>query len=78
MIWGTSKMLSASGPVDLLTITKMLQQMQNNMGASWKHIIIVNLGLTKCWELSKMYVLGTMMFFYAYVCYLILYHMFCR
>ena len=32
MIWGTSKIWSKSGPVDLLTITKMAQRIQGNYG----------------------------------------------
>ena len=32
MISGTSKILSISGPVDLLTITRMLQQIQETSG----------------------------------------------
>ena len=34
MILGTSKVLSKSGPVDLLTITKMLKKMQEKI---WNH-----------------------------------------
>ncbi len=44
MTLGISEMLSKSGPVDLLTITKILQTIQENMGTSWKHIIFVNMG----------------------------------
>ena len=46
MISGTSKILSKSGPVALLIITRMLQKIQEEL---WDHpgkIIYVNLGLT--------------------------------
>ena len=45
MIFGTSICLSKSGPVDLLTITKMLQRIQEKYGDILEHIIFVNLGL---------------------------------
>ena len=38
MISGTLKIHSTSGPVDLLTITKILQKIHEIMGASWKII----------------------------------------
>ena len=60
MISGTSTFLSKSGPVNLLTITKMLQTIQEHMETSWTNIIVVNLGLTKILNFSKMYVLGIM------------------
>ena len=47
MIWGTSNIWSKSGPVALLTITKMLHKIQENMESSWKKIIYVNQGLKK-------------------------------
>ena len=36
---GTSKKWSTSGPIDLRTITKMLQTIQENIGASWSNSI---------------------------------------
>ena len=47
MISGTSKTWSKSGPVDLLTITKMLSKIQDNYGHILENIIFVNLGLKK-------------------------------
>ena len=43
-------MLSKSGPVDLLTITKILQKIQENMGTSWKHFAFVDMGIKKTFE----------------------------
>ena len=40
MIWGTSEILSKSGPADLPIITKRLQKIQENMGASLQNIVI--------------------------------------
>ena len=45
MILGTSKILSKSGPVDLLTITNMLQKIQEKYGIILENIIYANLGL---------------------------------
>ena len=36
MILGTSKILTKSGSADLLTITNMLQRIQENMETSWQ------------------------------------------
>ena len=47
MISGTSKKMSKSGPVALLSITKMLKKTKEIMESSWKHIIYVNMGLNK-------------------------------
>ena len=47
MIPGTSEVLSKSGPVDLLTITKILQKYKKKYGIILGKIIYVNLGLTK-------------------------------
>ena len=41
----TSNILSTSGLVALLTITRMLQKYKKDMGTSWNNIIFVNLGL---------------------------------
>ena len=76
MILGTSNIWSKFGPVALLTITKILQRIQENMESSWKNIIYVNPGLTKIRKSSKMYVLGTISFrcvrfvsmFFDFVC----------
>ena len=38
MISGTFKMLSKSGPVAIPITTKLLQKIQENMGASLKHM----------------------------------------
>ena len=40
MISGTSKIWSKSWPVTLLTITKILQKIQENMGSSLKTIVV--------------------------------------
>ena len=38
-------MLSKSGPVDLLTVTRMLQQIQEKYGNILEHISYVNMGI---------------------------------
>ena len=49
MIYGTSEILSKHGPVDLPTITKMLQRMQETDGDILENIIFGNMGLIfKC------------------------------
>ena len=53
MILGTSKIWSKSGPVDLLTITKLAQKIQENMEPYWKHIIFANLVLKKIKKIRK-------------------------
>ena len=64
MISGTSKNWSKSGPVDLLTVTKMLQILQENMEHAGENIIVVRMGLKKiCFFLKKMCVIVTMCLF---------------
>ena len=62
MISGTSKMLSKPGPGDLLTITKMLQNIQENMEASWKILFLLIWDSQNFENVRKMYVLGTTCF----------------
>ena len=47
MILGTSRIWSKSGPVTLLTITKMPQRIQAKYGDILENIIYVNMGLKK-------------------------------
>jgi hypothetical protein len=63
MISGTSKILSKSGPVDLLIITKNVSNNTRKfMESSWENIIYVNMGLKKSNMFEKMYVIGTIFF----------------
>ena len=48
MISGTSKIWSKSGPVDLLIITEMLQEIQENYGGILKSIIFTYMDFKKC------------------------------
>ena len=67
VIWGTSKIWSKSGPVDLLSITKMLQKIREQL---WEHpgniyiYMFCQFGTHKIlfFLFGNMYVLGTMRF----------------
>ena len=81
MISGTSKIWTKSGPVDLVIITKMLQNIQENMESSWKHIIFTNLGRKKSKKIRtnachvyKFFVLCVFLnIFWVYILYIIFY-----
>ena len=60
IILGTSGIWSKSGPVALLMITNMLQNIQENMETSWKKHYLCEYGTR--FFLRTMYVLGTMLF----------------
>ena len=67
MIPGTSKILSKSGPVDLLTITKMLQTIQENYGIILGTSYFVNFGTQKTKTFEELYVLGTIGFSIVFI-----------
>ena len=73
MISGTSKILSKSGPVALLTITKTLQRIQENYGIILANFIYVNMGLKKTKMFGDMYVLCTRFVdcFHFFVCFFV-------
>ena len=62
MIPGTSKILSKSGPGDLLIITKMLQKIQEKYGIILEKYYFVNMGLKNFENFRNLYVLGTICF----------------
>ena len=68
MISGTSKIWSKSGPVDLLTITKMLQRIQEKYGIILEQYYICQSGTKKSKSFEEMYVLGARVFVFPVFC----------
>ena len=62
MIWGTSNILLKSGPVTLLSITKILQRKQEKYGIILGKYYLCQSGTQENRKHRKMYVLGTMFF----------------
>ena len=62
MIPGTSKKLSTSGPVALVTITKMAQTIQEKYGIVLEKYYLCQYGTQQNSIFRHLYVLGTMFF----------------